>query len=438
MVPESEWTKGQRDFIGTQFTTPKGSVLTVTGLLFGGKHARFSVECSVCSKDTELFPDGVFSSQKGNLVNKDGSLKSTPCGCARRDKDGLTPTQRNFIGTTFEVEKTGTTLTVTGVSGKDRSEKVLFSVKCSVCSLDTELFPDGVFSSNKSNLVSKGGSLHKIPCGCGKTKWTKEQHEIVTQRLLDTSQHNLKVVGSEKSKGKDRKFILECDVCSKDKELWPLGSITSFKGCLVKNRIPCGCGGKTNWSEAQYKIKVQRECSQRGYVFHGWGGKYKGAHTTLDLSNPKTGNRWQSTSIDSFLSRGSGDPEEAKQRQKESGVFYGYYPQRTKEQDNLYVIRFKRDGTIKVGRAFCIENRLYGSRGLLQQSNHQLQDIEILYIMAGAHQEVYDTEQWVHEELTERGFHASWISWTEECFTEDSEDMIYRLLDESGLVGGEW
>jgi len=47
-------------------------------------------------------------------------------------------------------------------------------------------------------------------------------------------------------------------------------------------------------------------------------------------------------------------------------------------------------------------------------------------------------QQWVHEELTERDFHASWIPWTQECFTEDSEDMIYRLLDESGLVEGEW
>jgi hypothetical protein len=58
--------------------------------------------------------------------------------------------------------------------------------------------------------------------------------------------------------------------------------------------------------------------------------------------------------------------------------------------------------------------------------------------MTGTHQEVYDTEQWMHEELTDRGFHADWITWTSECFTEDSEDMIYRLLDESGLSESEW
>ncbi|AGG57814.1 hypothetical protein VPBG_00042 [Vibrio phage helene 12B3] len=318
-IPESEWTKGQREFVGSTFEVEKtGAILTVTGVSGkSGMIALFSVECSICSKDVELFPEGI-SSSKGSL-----SRGKIPCGCSsigKKGKDGLTHSQRDFIGTQFITEK-GSILTVTGVSGKIGSND-LFSVECSVCSEDTELFPDG-FSRVKGMLQNKDGSLKAIPCGCSNSpKWTDRQDEILTQRLLDKTQPNLKVIGSVKVKGKDRKFILECNVCSSDDELWPLGSITSTKDSLGKGVVPCGCSKNPNYSESQWKIKVQRECNQSGYVFHGFdlsqsGGKFKGQNTKLDLSNPTTGNRWQSTSITGFLNKGSGDPSDAR---------YGYNP----------------------------------------------------------------------------------------------------------------
>ncbi|AGH32055.1 hypothetical protein VPIG_00199 [Vibrio phage PWH3a-P1] len=55
-VPESEWTKSQREFVGTKFPTPKGGVLTVVGVSGdkSGSNVKFICECSICSKDTEL------------------------------------------------------------------------------------------------------------------------------------------------------------------------------------------------------------------------------------------------------------------------------------------------------------------------------------------------------------------------------------------------
>ena len=347
----------------------------------------------------------------------------------------LTKNQQEFIGTTFYVERTGATLTVTGVVGKTKSGNALFSVDCSECSKDHILFPDPVFSITKNHLQNKEGCLNRIPCGCSlRYIWDYRQDEILTQRILDDKMPYLSIIGSEKVKGKSRRFTLECAVCSRDTLLWSEGSITTLKGSIVDGQIPCGCSESPKWKEYQYKIKIERECEDRGYVFHGWGLLgFSGENSYLDLENLTTGHRWQSTAIKHFL-RGAGDPEVA----RDSGICYGYYPHRTTEQDNLYVIRFKKDKVIKVGRAFEVTSRLNGSKGLLKISDHQLQDIEILKTLTGTHQEVYDTEQWVHEELTERGFHASWIPWTTECFTEDSEDMIYRLLDESGLVEGEW
>lgn len=266
--------------------------------------------------------------------------------------------QREFVGTSFTTDK-GSVLTVTGVSGKDKQGAALFSVECSICSLDTELFPEGL-NSTKGHLQNKDGGLRTPPCGCSKN---------------------------------------------------------------------------THWSQSQWKIKVQRECNQRGYIFHGWGEKFKGQYTKLDLYNPVTGNHWKSTLINSFLSKGHGDPEEAKQGQKLSGHGYGYYPHRAKEQDNLYVIRFKKDQVIKVGRAFEVISRLYNGKGnsLLKASSHELQDIEILSIYTATHQEVYDTEQAIHAELTDLGYHRL-LEWTGEGFDYDSEGMIELLLKRSGLV----
>ncbi|CAL9961504.1 endonuclease [Vibrio phage F99] len=219
-----------------------------------------------------------------------------------------TKLQLEFAGTTFKVEKTGATLTVTGISGKSKNYTTVFRVECSVCSKDTELFPEG-FNCRKGSLQNKDGSLNKIPCGCSNSpRWTDRQDEIHTQRILDETQPNLKVVGSERVKGRGREFILECAVCSKDKGLWPKGSINSIKSSLVNRQIPCGCSKKPEWSEDQFKTLVQRECNQRAYIFHGWGGDFKSAHTKLDLENPVTGNRWQSNSINNFLNLGSGDP----------------------------------------------------------------------------------------------------------------------------------
>lgn len=75
-----ECTPSQREFIGTEFPTPKGGVITVVGCCkekSSGRKVLFKVECSICSKDVELFPNG-FIVQKVCLVN--GSL---PCGCSK-------------------------------------------------------------------------------------------------------------------------------------------------------------------------------------------------------------------------------------------------------------------------------------------------------------------------------------------------------------------
>ncbi|WNO47268.1 hypothetical protein [Vibrio phage vB_VibM_10AMN] len=402
----------------------------------------------------------------------------------------LTKGQREFIGTQFETDN-GSTLTVTDVSHKQGSSAV-FTLECSVCSRDKELFPYGSITSTKSGLV-RG----RVPCSCSNSpKWAPEQDLILTNRFLAEKMPHLKAVDSIKEKGKNRKFILECEICSQDTELWPYGSIESVKGHLMEGKVPCSCSKIPKWTQSQFETLINRRCLEKDYEFLGFVGEWKGQYTYLRLHNPKNGNAWQTT-ITNFLNNGSGCPLEAsrkrwteqereqqindvfaveggifvgwigeykncyskfywlcnsrhpcetsvnhflnggsrctrctKIKQREDGSFYGYYPKRIQETDYLYIIHFKKGGYIKVGRSFNIEKRL---KELLKASDHNHNEIEILLVYTGKHQNVYDTEQWIHEELTERGFYHEDSEWSIELFDMDSLPVLDYLLKDTEL-----
>jgi len=77
----------------------------------------------------------------------------------------------------------------------------------------------------------------------------------------------LTVIGDNGLKGNDRKYTLECSICSKDEELWPLGSIQTTKRILNKGSVPCGCAKNPKWKEWQNKIRVQRESVKNVVIF---------------------------------------------------------------------------------------------------------------------------------------------------------------------------
>lgn len=117
-----------------------------------------------------------------------------------------------------------------------------------------------------------------------------------------------KIVGRrEKIKGKPVKYILECNKCSKDKSLWPYGSIETIKCNLTKGQLCCGCSRSPKWSEEQNRIRVHRLCNDKGYKFLGWFGDYNKDKTYLMLENPETNNRWNTTNLNNLL-HGYGDP----------------------------------------------------------------------------------------------------------------------------------
>lgn len=70
------------DFVGKTFNDGKLKVIGIAGKDKWGV-ALFKVVCEICSKDSELFPEGYFISTKNNLI-----AGNKPCGCSKRYKWG--------------------------------------------------------------------------------------------------------------------------------------------------------------------------------------------------------------------------------------------------------------------------------------------------------------------------------------------------------------
>lgn len=121
--------------------------------------------------------------------------------------------------------------------------------------------------------------------------------------------NQLTVVGrSRRDKSSGVKFyILKCDKCSQDTELFGEGYFSSRKGDLVKGAIPCGCSGSPRWTGEQYSVICSRKANELDYKFLGFVGEWKAQNTKIKMSCDKHG-EWNSGTIASLISMGAGCP----------------------------------------------------------------------------------------------------------------------------------
>lgn len=79
----------------------------------------------------------------------------------------------------FQIELKDDRYTVIGILYESKKEPIVI-IKCAVCSLDPEMYGEGIFGPGLQNV--KKASL---PCGCSKNhRKTKEQHQLKIKRLL--------------------------------------------------------------------------------------------------------------------------------------------------------------------------------------------------------------------------------------------------------------
>ena len=299
-------------------------------------------------------------------------------------------------------------LEVIGIAGYKKTVAV-FKVTCTECSKDKELFPDGYFVSVKGSLV-RGCK----PCGCSKSpRWEDWQYLILARRA--GKKKNFVVRGfAEEFKNAYTKLNLEC---LKDDHKWT-ASITN----VINNGRGCPkCYGNIKLTEQEALQKCIDICEEMNYDVVGFVDGYKDIHKTRFEYICKIHGK-QNVRYSDFIHGGKRCGGCWKDRQKELGNLYGYYPERKDETDYLYILDF--DGKfIKVGRSFDIERRI---PELQRESG--IQEVIKLRIFTATHQGIYDFEQELHSELRERNF-QHYVGWSTECFENDSLFILNNLLD---------
>lgn len=101
-------------------------------------------------------------------------------------------------------------------------------------------------------------------------------------------------------------YEVECDVCSKDKELFP-NPILFTKQIIDLRQASCGCRKKFHWCKEQYLIKVRRVAKEKGFIVHGFAEEFYGAHTKVSCECPIDNHKWLAT-MHHILKDGSACP----------------------------------------------------------------------------------------------------------------------------------
>ena len=120
-------------------------------------------------------------------------------------------------------------------------------------------------------------------------------------KVIEVRNVPYKIVGITRVSNGKRKLICECPICSKDTELWPYGSIITDPSSLKRGRLSCGCSSQVSRTENQYKVIVNRMCSDKGLIFLGWDGDFQRGNTFLRLMNPEIGYCWNTTIMNYFI-----------------------------------------------------------------------------------------------------------------------------------------
>lgn len=97
-------------------------------------------------------------------------------------------------------------------------------------------------------------------------------------------------------------YVLKCDICKEDPELFGDGYFLGFRSNLNKGILPCGCSLSPKWTKEQNTIRITRLCEEKGYIFHGYYEDYNGASTKLSMECSIHG-KWNTTNIDVFTNK---------------------------------------------------------------------------------------------------------------------------------------
>lgn len=180
-------------------------------------------------------------------------------------------------------------------------------------------------------------------------------------------------------------YNLHCNVCSKDKVLWPHGSITASKGNIIKNKaISCGCSDKVSYKTFQWEIKINDHCKKYcpDYRLHSWEGDNLTFESKLVFE--KSGQTIRRYNTEVFLSK--------TELFKDTST-YGYYKENEDTKDYLYVSVITGLNYFKVGRSFEPYRRLKENTRRINKHYNDEFEVKNSHIFQSDHKTIFNLEQ---------------------------------------------
>jgi len=359
-----------------EYKLKNGSVISFlyeTGNKINGLTEHYA-ECSKCSLDPEIFPDGQIKLTTRNL-----RLENCPhCLCS--DSPRLEDWQiMKLTRRLLDVE----VVSVTG--GKFKHVNVISG--CGEFSIRFErvlkgVAPKGVFTKRKISEVNREViETDYFPAG---SKFTPDYERG----------------GSY--------WIYHCPICIEDnfsKSGLCNGMFSSRLDTLKTGRLPCRCSEKPKLTSDQKLLVVRNEAARRGAELKevDLSGSQKSIKIPFICRNGHENNM----RYDAFI-KGNCCLECSRIDNP-----YSYYPHRKEEEDNLYIFKSTRcEDLTKIGRTFNISTRV----------NHFPKDyrFELLGIFQGRHEDIYDLEQKLLKKLKRFSYEPSIdFHGKSECFTPE-------------------
>jgi len=133
----------------------------------------------------------------------------------------------------------------------------------------------------------------------------QDEWSLTTPTFGEHSQ--IKVIGWSGKSFTNKYYILKCDKCSQDNELFGEGYFKALKTSFTKGYFPCGCGPRSNWTESQYKTLCTRRAQELGYTFVEFKQPWNKGKTKLILSCDNHG-EWLASNYDNMNSRKASCP----------------------------------------------------------------------------------------------------------------------------------
>lgn len=401
--------KSLKELEGKSFQGVHGNTIT---LLKRVRNSTLYYTCNICElKDLELWELGTRELDWGYFKRN----KSVSCFCSKTPNYNIK--QINLL-VSRKANELGFKILEIAHKGGVKDSKVLYE----------DLSVNKTFECTTNAFLKK--KFNQKDCFKDHSR-RKKPDEYHIEKFMATGKYvegTLFKRNSEKTdaEGNRTYWDISCPICSKDnfcKDGICTGWFTVNRSVASNNKtIPCRCNPHYQYNEKETKYILENTLKAEGGKFFSFEGDFQSQTKTKFNWECKVGHR-KTTNIHSFLYQGHRCGKCKSDNKNEN--FFGYYENRSEEEDFLYVLNFN-NRYIKVGRSFNVERRI---RQLASEAKIPKSKVEVLKLYSGKHKDIYDLEQTTLEVFRQKGFECFDVSWSDELMITDCYDELMEYLD---------